>query len=118
MSQQYNKGTLEDKLHQHSDAIAQLMCLPASLQNPDTQDITSPIKALLDIHDGLDYDSKKDLLSSAISANNMQPQCSLLDLRGAKGKTGTTQAKLTKELNNLVETYKAPELHFKEQATK
>jgi hypothetical protein len=34
-----------------------------------------------------------------------------------KGNTGTTLAKLTKELIKLAETYKVPELHFEEHVT-
>ncbi len=73
-SQQLYTDTLEARLCQHGDAVEQLKHSPASSQNSGTLCIPSAIKALLDIYDELDDESKKALLSSAISINIAQLQ--------------------------------------------
>ncbi len=108
---------MEAKLRQHSEAIDWLVHSSSSSQNTDTQGITSLIRAYFNMYDELDDDNRKALLSSAISINDIQLQCALLDLRVTKGNTGTTLAKLTKELIKLAETYKVPELRFEEHVT-
>jgi hypothetical protein len=93
---------LEARLCQHGDAVEQLKHSPASSQNSGTLCIPSAIKALLDIYDELDDESKKALLSSAISINTT-PISSL----GPERYEG-----------NFRNTNKVPELHVEEEATK
>jgi hypothetical protein len=109
LSQEQLQNTLNVTLKQHSDAIHKL-------QRADPPGISSPIRDLLNVYHELDDDSKKALLSSAISTNNTQLQRAILE--GTQGNTGTSLAKLTKELIKLAETYKVPELCFDEQANK
>jgi hypothetical protein len=118
MDQQQYNTVLEPKVKLHGDAIERLLRTPNLTNSNAKNGITSPIKDLLDRYDDLDDDSKKALFSSAISTNNVDLQRALLDIRCSKGNTGTTLAKLTKELIKLAETYKVPELRFEEQATK
>jgi hypothetical protein len=55
----------------------------------------------------------------AMFSNNEVLQRELIELQQSKGKNSTsTQAKLAKELINLAETYKIPELTFDTKATK
>ncbi len=82
-----------------------------------TTGITSPIKALLDTYYDLDEDSKKALMTTAISTNNMDLQRALLSLRQNQNNPGSL-AKLAKDLIKLADTYKVPELRFDEQAKK
>jgi hypothetical protein len=72
--------------------------------------------ALLDRYDTLDEESKNELPKYAVSSGNEKLQSRLMILR--EGKTGTSLAKLTKELIKLAESYKVPELKFDEQASK
>jgi hypothetical protein len=63
----------------------------------------------------LDDDSKKALMTAAISTNNLDFQHALITLCQNQTNTGSL-AKLAKELIKLADTYKVPELHFEEQA--
>jgi hypothetical protein len=79
-------------------------------------DIGYTMGALLVRYDTLDEESKSELLKYAISSGNEKLQSRLMIL--CEGKTGTSLAKLTKELIKLAESYKVPELKFDEQASK
>jgi hypothetical protein len=79
-------------------------------------DIGYTMGALLDRYDTLDEESKNELPKYAVSSGNEKLQSRLMILR--EGKTGTSLAKLTKELIKLAESYKVPELKFDEQASK
>jgi hypothetical protein len=69
---------------------------------------------LASYHD-LDDDTKKSLLYNAISTNNEELQQRLLTLRQA---SGSSLAKLTKEMIKMADSYKVPELSFDEKAAK
>jgi hypothetical protein len=78
--------------------------------------ISYTMSVMLEKYETLDKDSKNELLKYAISAGNENLQSRLLMLR--QGKSGTSLAKLTKELIKLADSYKIPELKFDEQASK
>lgn len=87
--------------------------------NEKNMQISPPIQKLLTNYDTLDDDSKKNLFQMAMFSNNEVLQRELIELQQSKGKNSTsTQAKLAKELINLAETYKIPELTFDTKATK
>jgi hypothetical protein len=77
--------------------------------------ITATMERLLESYHDLDDDTKKSLLNNAISTNNEELQHRLLTLRQA---SGSTLAKLTKELIKMADSYKVPELNFDEKALK
>jgi hypothetical protein len=79
-------------------------------------EISYTMKVMLDKYDTLDEDSKNELFRYAISSGNENLQSCLLMLR--QSKTGTSLAKLTKELIKLADSYNIPELKFDEQASK
>jgi hypothetical protein len=89
-----------------------------------TQDISIPVpgeisytmNALLEIYETLDEDSKNELLKYAISSGNENLQSCLLMLH--QNKTGTSLAKLTKDLIKLADSYEVPDLKFDKQASK
>jgi hypothetical protein len=81
-----------------------------------SDEISYTMGALLDKYETLDEESKSELLKYAISSGNETLQSCLMMLRADK--TGTSLAKLTKELIKLAESYKVPELKFDEQASK
>ena len=74
------------------------------------------MNALLEKYETLDKGSRNELLKFAISSGNENLQSRLLMLR--QNKTGTSLAKLTKELIKLADSYKVLELKFDEQASK
>jgi hypothetical protein len=77
-----------------------------------TQYIPSPLHALLDTCDEFDGDSKKALMTTAITSNNTALQHELLHLQGSKESNADSQAKLAKELMKLADLYKLTELQF------
>jgi hypothetical protein len=79
--------------------------------------ISTTMEAMLDKYEELDDDSKKALMHHAITSNNEVLQCRLMELCDNHSKNSSV-AKLTKEIIKLAETYKVPELHFNEQASK
>ncbi len=79
-------------------------------------EISYTMNAMLEKYETLDEDSKNELLKYAISTGKEHLQSRLLMLR--QGKSGTSLAKLTKELIKLAESYNVPELKFDEQASK
>jgi hypothetical protein len=90
--------------------------LQASIVPPKAKGgITATMERLLASYHDLDDDTKKSLLNNAISTNNEELQHRLLTLRQA---SGSTLAKLTKELIKMADSYKVPELNFDEKAVK
>jgi hypothetical protein len=83
----------------------------------NTAGVSSPIRALLDTYHDLDDDSKKALMTTVISTNNVDLQRALITLRQDQNNSGRL-ANLAKELIKLADTYKVPELCFEEQAKK
>jgi len=83
---------------------------------PASGEISYTMSVMLEKYETLDEDSKNELLKYAISSGNENLQSHLLMLR--QGKSGTSLAKLTKELIKLADSYKVPELKFDEQASK
>jgi hypothetical protein len=86
------------------------------VETPAHEEISYTMKSLLEKYDILDDDSKNELFRYAIASGNENLQSRLLMLR--QSKTGTSLAKLTKELIKLADSYKVPELKFDEQASK
>jgi hypothetical protein len=83
---------------------------------PASGEISYTMSVMLEKYETLDEDSKSELLKYAISSGNENLQSRLLML--CQNKTGTSLAKLTKELIKLADNYKVPELKFDEQASK
>jgi hypothetical protein len=72
---------------------------PMSESKTEPCDIGCTMGALLDRYDTLDEESKSELLKYAISSGNEKLQSHLMTLH--EGKSGTSLAKLTKELIKL-----------------
>jgi len=85
-------------------------------ETPAHGEISYTMKTMLEKYDTLDNDSKNELFRYAIASGNENLQSRLLMLR--QSKTGTSLAKLTKELIKLADSYKVLELKFDEQASK
>jgi len=116
-------GTASVMSHHSNHAIEPPMLInttvPSSNLVPDTSahgEISYTMKTMLEKYDTLDDDSKNELFRYAILTGNENLQSRLLMLR--QNKTGTSLAKLTKELIKLADSYKVPELKFDEQASK
>jgi len=102
----------------HSDPTVEppTVTVGQDISIPVPGEISHTMNALLEKYETLDKGSRNELLKFAISSGNENLQSRLLMLR--QNKTGTSLAKLTKELIKLADSYKVPELKFDEQASK
>jgi hypothetical protein len=94
-----------------------MFALQQNSLKPPLTGITSPIKSLLDAYHDLDEESRKALVTTAISSNNLDLQRALINLRQNRNNPGSL-AKLAKDLIKLADIYKVPKLRFDEQAKK
>jgi hypothetical protein len=109
---------LSELRKEHHPCTASVMAIDSDTMKGLKGTISYTMNAMLDCYESLDGENKTALFNYAISSGNENLQSWLLMLRDTHKKTGTSSAKLTKDIIQIADTHKVPELKFDEQASK